>query len=400
MHNRKNIISLLIASFLVRWGYWLFFIQPKYSSDTPKYLYCAKLLARGDIRIPFELLPFYQLYPLFLSPIHIFHMPEMIYIKYLHIFFSVSTVLLVYYAGRLLVSHKYGLTVGALAAVYPSFLFWMPYVLTETAFLFFLSLFIVAFLLLLKKKSPLCWVGYLVTSALLLITRPVSVPILLVSAIALSALFLGHAFKAGLVPLFLKIAIGLAIFFTIAMVILLPHMEEFPILLKKYQFSQTIYRSVNISTSDIAELKRELDKEEKLAKAMPEMELRAYKVRESAQFISTHPFLYLSMAGKRFIAYWYPWVFADSWSLFHRMLDFFISVSLTLGAIMALFDRSMRSKLPVITLMAMIISLAVLSAFSRVDTDARFRLPAELMLLLIAPHGLQILSSKFLRKSY
>jgi len=375
-------------------------MQPKYSSDTPKYLYCAQLLARGDIRVPFEKWMLYQLYPIFLTPMHIFNIPEAMYIKYLHIIFSVLTVFLLYCAGRLLISHKYGLAVGALAAVYPSFLFWMPYVLTETAFLFFLSLFIVAFLLLLKERSPLRWIGYLAASVLLLITRPVSVPILLVSAIAIGVLFLGHIFKVGLVPLFLRIGMGIAIFFTTAMIILLPRMEEFPILLEEYQFSQTVYRSIKISTSDISELKRALGNEEKLAEEMPEMELRAYKVKEAARFISQHPFLYLSMAGKRFAAFWYPWIFARSWSISHLMLDFFLSVSLTLGAVAVLLDRSMRSKLPAIALMAMALSLVVLSSFSRVDTDARFRLPAELIFLLIAPHGIQTFSNRLSRKSY
>lgn len=401
MREKKHIISLLVFSFLVRWGYWLFLMQPKYSSDTPKYLYCARLLARGDIKVSFEQLPLHQLYPFFLSPMYIFHIPEMVYIKCLHIFFSASTVFLLYYAGRLLISHKYGLAVGALAAVYPSFLFWMPYVLTETAFLFFLSLFIVAFLLLLKKRSPLRWVGYLTASALLFIARPVSVPILLVSAIAIGALFLSHAFKTGLVPMFLKIGMGLAIFFTVAMVILLPRMGAFPILLKNYQFPKVIYFSIKMSTNDIAELKREMGKAEKLTETMSEMELRAYRVKEAARFISQRPFLYLSMIRRRFVAFWYPWVFARSWSVFHLTLDFFLSVSLTLGAIAALLDRSTRSKLPVISLIIMAFSLAILSSLIPVDTDARYRLPAELILLLIAPYSLRILSSKFLsRKSY
>ena len=392
--SKKYILALLAVALLLRLGYWSFLGHPKYAADTPRYMECAQTFASGDIKEVFARWPLYQLYPLFLSPIYIFNMHEEGYLKFLHIIFSVSTVFLLYYAGRLLLSHRYGLGVAALAVFYPSFIFWLPYVMSETAFLFFLALFIVTFLKLLKERTFLRWVSYLAACALLLVARPVSLAILAVSTIAVGTLLIQRFFNLSLTRVFAGIVIILTIFLTVFIVLSLPYIGRFPVLLKSHQLVQNFYRSTTISSNSIDELMKALDEEKKAVESIPEAYVPAYKVREAVKFISNHPSLYLRMSMKRFIAFWYPWIFAVRWSSFHLMLDFFISLSLTLGVLAVLFGRSEYRGLPIVSLIVMAFSLAVIAAFGHLETDARLRLPAELILLLIAPHGLQILFSK------
>jgi hypothetical protein len=139
---------------------------------------------------------------------------------------------------------------------------------------------------------------------------------------------------------------------------------------------------------------RALGEEKKIAESMTEAEFSAYRVKEAVRFVTMHPFLYLRMCVKRFIAFWYPWLFAVRWSWFHVVLDFFVSISFSLGVLAILFDRLEHWRLPIVSLIVMAFSLGVITAFGHLETDDRLRLPAELILLLIAPYGLQILLHK------
>ena len=392
--STRYILALLAVAFLLRFGYWSFLGHPKYASDTPRYVECAQVFASGDIKEVFARWPLYQLYPLFLSPIYIFNINEEGYIKFLHIIFSVLTVFLLYHAGRLLISDRYGLWVAVLAAFYPIFIFWLPYVLSETMFLFFLTLFIITFLNLLKERTFLRWIGYLGTSLLLLVTRPVSLPILAVSAIAIASLFTSRFFKIGLTKAFARALMILTFFLITSIVLWLPRIERFPGFLESHQLVQNFYRSTTISSNNMDEQMKALEEEHRTLEKMSEADARLYKTREAARFVSEHPFLYLKMSLRRLTAFWYPWMFAVRWSRFHLILDFFVSFLFTLGILSVLFDRFARSRLPVVSLIAMAFSLAFMVAFGHIETDARLRLPAELILLLIAPHGLRILLDK------
>lgn len=389
--SKKHILILLFVAFLLRFGYWSFLGHPTYAADTPRYIECAQTFANGDIKEVFARWPLYQLYPLFLSPVYIFDINEEAYIKFLHIIFSVLTVLLLYHAGRLLISHRYGLWVALLAVFYPLFVFWLPYVMSETAFLFFFTLFIVAFLRLLKKRSFSRWAGYLISCIFLLIARPVSVPILAVSTIAVGALFTPRFFNISSIKAFKGIIMISAILLTVFIVLSLPYLERSKGFLGSHQLVQNLYRSTTTSSNNMDEQMKALEEEYSVMDKMSEEDARLYKTRKAVKFIFEHPILYLRMALRRFTAFWYPWMFAVRWSIFHLVTDFFISLALTLGVLAVLFERSQRNRLPIISLIAMAFSLAIMVAFGHIETDGRLRLPAELIFLLIAPYGLQIL---------
>jgi MFS family permease len=87
-------------------------------------------------------------------------------------------------------------------------------------------------------------------------------------------------------------------------------------------------------------------------------------------------------------------MFAVRWSRFHIIIDFFVSFSFSLGAAALLSDRDERRRLSIISLIVMALSLGVITAFGHLETDDRLRLPAELIFLLVAPYGLQVLLHK------
>ena len=103
------------------------------------------------------------MYSVFLVPMQLFHIPTSTYILWLHLVLSVSTVWLLILAAKLLVDLRYALLIGLLSALNPNFVFWTPYILTETQFLFALSLFLVTFLAVLKERTLSRIAGYVET---------------------------------------------------------------------------------------------------------------------------------------------------------------------------------------------------------------------------------------------
>ncbi|HEY9634163.1 MAG TPA: hypothetical protein V6D14_12185 [Coleofasciculaceae cyanobacterium] len=383
--HRLSVTMLLVIAGLVRLGYWLRVGQPIYAGDSQGYILWAKLLAQGNTS-GFEQFPLHQLYSLVLTPIYSLGIPEGEYIKYLHIFASTATVGLMYLAGRLLVSPGYGLLVGALTALYPKFIFWLPYVLTETGFLFCLSMFLAIFIAFLKRPNLWRFLAYLGMSILLFFSRPVSLPILLISTTILGALFLARHW--GLRKMMIICASFWFSLVTTVCIAFATNTELQTRILKLPTFTQSLWLSTKLSSNSMEEtlsvLKDEQQRVENLVKGLPPGTEWTYKATEATRFITRHPLAYLGMAARRFISFWYPWIFSDSWSLAHRIFDACVSLLLSMGTVALLFHRNSRTP-EIISLTLMALSLAILTSFSQIDTDGRYRLPAELILLLISP---------------
>jgi hypothetical protein len=148
--------------------------------------------------------------------------------------------------------------------------------------------------------------------------------------------------------------------------------------------AQSLWLSTRVSTNNIDEILTMQDPG--LPPDTPEHELIEYKVAHATRFIADHPWQYLAMAAKRFVAFWYPWLFAR-WSLAHNLIDAVLSLALTLGALALLIRGSGHTRRMGAIPIAFALSLALLTAFSQIDSDGRYRLPSELLLLVVAPYG-------------
>src|SRR5207245_8471462 len=109
-----------------------------------------------------------------------------------------------------------------------------------------------------------------------------------------------------------------------------------------------------------------------------------YKAREAGDFIRAHPGTYALLAARRFASYWLPAVFSDGWSVSHRLFDLLLSLGLFAGVALSLYGRRDVSRW---TLFAAALGLGILTSFSQIDTDGRYRVPAELICLLLAMDG-------------
>jgi hypothetical protein len=98
----------------------------------------------------------------------------------------------------------------------------------------------------------------------------------------------------------------------------------------------------------------------------------------ATRFIAEHPIRYAAMGVQRFVSFWMPALYLD-WSPRHRLFDFAITIPLFAAAGCALWAGGRRDSWAVLIGFALLLSLE--SAFGQIDADARYRLPAEVLLL-------------------
>ncbi len=115
--------------------------------------------------------------------------------------------------------------------------------------------------------------------------------------------------------------------------------------------------------------------------------------RYALTWIADHPAQFVGMVAKRMVAFWFPGVFQSGWSTSHKMIDLAIAIALLSGTILCVyFARSHRFEIFALILGAG--SFSVLSALTHMDTDGRYRVPSELILLTLAVPGFLRLLNK------
>lgn len=380
--------GVLPAAFLLRYLIWLRMSGPVTAVDSVTYLTFAQAIARGDFG-EFARLPFYLLYPLTLAPMYALSLPEAAYIKWLHLIASTATVWFLYRIGARVLSDRAGLLVAAAAAVYPFFLFWLPYVLTETLFLLCLAAYVDVYLRFLDEPRPSTGAWYLFICSAFVLSRPSAVVCVVCSWLVLAAAIATRRWGAARGITSVAMAALLAVVAAATAVAASPALRSR--ILSMPTIGQTLWASTKYSTGNLEELRRfeALDQEMHRRFVGPEREKNeyAFKVREATQFIVEHPVDYLRIVSRKMVAYWFPWAFADTWSLSHRLLDAAVSISLSIGVLLALKWRAV-APWPLVALTIMAASFGLLSAFGQIDPDARYRLPAELIALVLTVAGL------------
>jgi hypothetical protein len=381
---RSAFVGVVAVACAVRYVAWVKLGGPITAVDSITYRAFAQSIAHGDFS-EIARLPFYLLYPLTLSPLYAFSLPEPIYIEWLHIAASTATVWLIARAAARLVSEKAGLLAGVVAVVYPSFLFWLPYVLTETLFLLCLAVFVHAALRLLERPGARTAGWYLLAALVFSLSRPSAVVCAAFASLALAAALASRRLGAARAIATVALVAALAGAAAAAAIAASPSARNR--VLSMPFIGETLWASTRYSTGTIEELRafEALDQQVHARFQGPtrERDEYAFKVRDAADFIEHHPVAYAGIASRKMVAYWFPWLFATSWSTSHRALDAVVSIGLTVAVFMSLKRRAM-APWPVAVLIAMAAAFILLSAFGQVDPDARYRLPAELLALILA----------------
>jgi hypothetical protein len=152
--------------------------------------------------------------------------------------------------------------------------------------------------------------------------------------------------------------------------------------------AQSLWLSTKVSTGNLTETRTVVALDEKIDRMFlgtpPELKAQ-YKINEAIQFIKENPGTYTRMALRKLVSFWFPWAFTDTWSTPHRVVDALLSIALAVGLVLAWRTRIDTAALVLIALVTAL--FAVLSAFSQIDPDGRYRVPAELPLLLVVPAG-------------
>lgn len=378
-----GVLGLALA--LRSWA-WVRFHGPLTGGDSTRYLGLASAIARGDVH-ELSQWPLHALYAFALVPMYSAGLPEAGYILTLHLLLSILTVVFLMLAGRRLASPKHGLIVGLAAAVNPGFLLWLPYVLTETFFFCCLAIYAYVTILLLQRPSVLRAAAYAVTTVVLIFGRPVALPLvcpttLIVLVAGLDGLTERHSrMRRRLVAA--TAGAGALLVGLVVLVALGPRLLALPTVTQSFWASTELKVGNMDDARDIERRDIEIDR---MFADRPVSEKNRYKLDTAAKFVADHPWLYVGRAARKFVSFWYPWIFATTWSPQHRLLDAAISLALTLGAGFALRSRELN-RVIVGTLLMMAVLLGVLSAFSHIDPDGRYRVPGEVLLLIVAPVG-------------
>lgn len=344
-------------------------ISPQMGGDSGFYLQTAKDLAGGNLEA-LRNWPLHWFYSACLS------IGYLIIPRYFLIFVQVFNVLvaslippLFYKISNLITGqNRLSFVVSLPIIFYPYFLFWSRYILTDIFFLTVLLLHILAVSMFLRKQGPWTLVGLILSSLALLFSRPTSLPVLLISA----GFILFHRWGKKAV-----------VFFTVGIMLCTVLVLGIPASRQKVLNLPTVYQSLWLSTrlssTSAAEQLEAFKFEDEIPEGMPEAE---FKLNYFRDFVTHHPGEYAMMCLKRFVAYWYPWIWGQ-WAVYHKIFDGLLSLFLTGLAFYALFNKRVSNYKYYFLFLAL--GFCMLTVFSQIDSDGRYRLPAELSLLLLVP---------------
>lgn len=378
--------AILALALLARIGVWLLLDGPVIRGDGPAYVEWARALADRNFS-GFADYPLHQLYPMLIAPAFAAGIPLAPYLLALHFALSLATVLFLYAAVRQFAGELAAGLVGLIAAVYPALLLWFPYVLSETPFFFFVALYVWLLARILSSGSNRTPQSFLILGAagtLMLLTRPVSLAILASSGLALALVLLTGSIGASRARLVTLVTVVALVSTATAVLVISEPLRG--TLLRNPTVAQSLWLSTRYSSSSFRNWQPIAEQNRTLAERFagrPD-DLWDYKVTEAMIFVRTEPAAYIGLAVQRFTSFWFPAIFADGWSRSHRAFDLLLSLALYAGVVVSLFGRAGPVRW---TLASMALALGLLSSLSQIDTDGRYRVPAEVILLPLVADG-------------
>jgi len=154
LSQRKNILILFCVALLIRIVFVLTLKNRLYFDDEFEYYRIAQNFLSGNGFMAGEGMKGFRppLYPLFLSIFYLLRF-NLFGIRIVQCIISAITVIFVYLTGKKLFSERIGLWSGIIASVYPFFIFYNGFLLTETLFIFLTVITIYSLLILSERTS-------------------------------------------------------------------------------------------------------------------------------------------------------------------------------------------------------------------------------------------------------
>lgn len=297
----------------------------------------------------------------------------------LHVALGVGTAIVFRRLACLFVGSTTALLVGLAAACYPSLLFWTHYILSESLFVFVIGLFALAgaHVVVDGRLSRRRVLALAATTVMMIFTRPTGGFIALsgLLTVAYTVVSVQHGVRTARRVLAAS-AVGVVLLATLVLVV--PAGRDR--VLGNATVAQSLWKSTRVWRFDIDHVSTGQLTPPDL-KQLPADERDRELSDRALTWIEDHPVDYVTRSGLRFGNFWFPWVTA-AWGSAHRLGDALLTVLLYGGAVAAvLLARPGRQQRMVVLLGVLALTQGALVMISQIDSEARYRLPAEAALL-------------------
>lgn len=373
--ERKRLAFLLAVSFLVRVGFVLTLQDRLHFDDEFEYRKMAENFLAGGGLMPGETMKAFRppLYPLLLAAVLRMFGFSLTGIRILQALFSTVTVVLIWLLGERLFSKRVAWISGWVSAVYPFFVFYSGFLLTETLFVFLvvLSVFLVMEIPKGGRATSLAAGAAIGLSGLCRPTMQIYV-IPVTALVLLSAKRFGVGFRK-------------AVFLALGFLLLLA-----PWVIRNYRVLHRFVPGTTMSGRVFWEGNNPRSSGGPCRYFLPEIESLEEGERDRAYYRATfdgirrNPRRFLGLLGAKFVRFWNivpnaaeyarPLYRLISISSFGLLLPFFV-----LGFLLTLRDRSLW---PIHALILMFTAVHVVLLAS-----IRYRVPLEPFVILLAVVG-------------
>ena len=325
--------------------------------------------------------PAHVLYGIMLAPSFLLGIGLETWVTVLHLACAVATAVLVHRTALLFAGPLGSLAVGLATGLLPTAVFWSNYILTETLFLLVMAAFAYACARTLSDpRLKFALAAPLATATLLLVTRPVGLP---VAAAGLGfVLWALVAERAGerQARRVVTAAVALALIAATAVMAAPPTRDA---VLSNKTIVASLWNSTRIWHAGNGHVSAGVTLPEDIARLSP-ADQREEQRERALNYIGEQPAEYLGKASIRFASFWFPWATA-TWSPAHKLTDLLLPVALIGLALYSLVRPPPGCGRRIVYLLAALALVqGVLVMFSQIDTEGRYRLPAELVLLPLA----------------
>jgi hypothetical protein len=351
--------------------------------DSRSYLNMAQQISHGDFSFLSQW-PMHWMYPGFLSFGYLIGQPMVFATVFNLLVLAVMPVIFYRICQELTGWQKLSYWAGVAIIFQVYFIFWALFVLTDSLFITLLAVYILTSIIYSKRGGKGYLILLIMISLVLIFTRPSAIITLPVAwGYILYARVGKKAFELG------------SIVFIIFLVSVMVNGQSRDKILSLPTVYQSLWLGTRTASNNVDQIT------EGFKYTLPEgVNERDYKLAQFKSFVADHPLQYAGMCFQRLAAYWMPWIWGK-WDWQHKSLEFVYSLYLLASLFIAAFWRKIgREKW---LLISMAVGFSLLTVFGQIDSDIRYRLPAELCTLLLSVMVLSKLDWKriscWLRKS-
>ncbi|MBD3272782.1 hypothetical protein GF385_00325 [Candidatus Dependentiae bacterium] len=149
-----SVIFLLLANFLNNFVRTTNYVDPFQDIDSKGYIYNAEMFYKHGTFLKGQNAPYFSLgYPAFMGLVYKYFKPKNNSVVWVQIFLALFTCFFIFYSASFIFGHNIGIVAFILSTINIGFITFSNFILAETLLTFLLSLFLLLFILFLRKKK-------------------------------------------------------------------------------------------------------------------------------------------------------------------------------------------------------------------------------------------------------